>query len=31
VVQQRRHVRGVVTHPGQPLDHGGDARKGPLR
>jgi hypothetical protein len=29
VTQQCPHMGGVVTHPGQPLDHGGDAVQGP--
>jgi hypothetical protein len=29
VTQQRPHMGGVVTHPGQPLDHDGDAVQGP--
>jgi hypothetical protein len=29
VTQQRPHMGRVVTHPGQPLDHGGDAVQGP--
>jgi hypothetical protein len=29
VVQQRPYVREMVTHPGQPLDHHGDAVQGP--
>jgi hypothetical protein len=29
VVQQRPDVRGMVAHPGQPLDHDGDALQRP--
>ena len=29
MVQQRPHVRGVVAHAGQPLDHQRDAVQGP--